>query len=86
MHCFLERQSQSFSALGVLYLLINLADTFKIYEKGKYSNYGILILIALAFAFVMFTRRPVSRVSYKVPKKIIHLKLKLVIYSRRAEK
>jgi len=72
-----EAIAKFFSALGVLYLLINLADTFKIYEKGQYSNYGILILIALAIIFVIFTRRPVSRVSYKVPKKDYTFEVKI---------
>lgn len=61
----------------MLYLLINVADTFKIYEKGKYSNYGVFILIGLAVVFVMFTRRPVSRVSYKVPKKDYSFEVKI---------
>lgn len=72
-----EAVAKFFSVLGVLYLLINLADTFKIYEKGKYSNYGVLILVVLAIFFVMFTRRPVSRVSYKVPKKDYSFEVKI---------
>ncbi|MGL5425640.1 MAG: macro domain-containing protein [Serratia fonticola] len=72
-----EAVAKFFSTLGMLYLLINLADTFKIYEKGKYSNYGVLILVALAIFFVMFTRRPVSRIAYKVPKKDYSFEVKI---------
>lgn len=72
-----EAVAKFFSALGILYLLINLADTFKIYEKGEYSNYGVLILVVLAISFVMFTRRPVSRVCYKVPKKDYSFEVKI---------
>lgn len=72
-----EALAKFFSTLGVLYLLINLADTFKIYEKGEYSNYGIFFLIALSVIFVIFTRRPVSRVSYKVPKKDYSFEVKI---------
>lgn len=72
-----EAVAKFFSVLGVLYLLINLADTFKIYEKGKYSNYGVIILVVLAIFFVMFTRRPVSRINYKVPKKDYSFEVKI---------
>lgn len=72
-----EALTKFFSILGVLYLLINIADTFKIYEKGKYSNYGIFFLIAIATLFVIFTRRPVSRVIYKVPKKDYSFEVKI---------
>lgn len=72
-----EAVAKFFSVLGMLYLLINLADTFKIYEKGKYSNYGVIILVVLAIFFVIFTRRPVSRISYKVPKKDYSFEVKI---------
>lgn len=72
-----EAVAKFFSVLGVLYLLINLADTFKIYEKGKYSNYGVIILVVLAIFFVIFTRRPVSRINYKVPKKDYSFEVKI---------
>lgn len=64
-----EAVAKFFSVLGVLYLLINIADTFKVYEKGKYSHFGLIFIIIPAVLFVIATRRPVSRVIYKVPKK-----------------
>ena len=64
-----EAAGKFFGALGVLYLLIELADSFKVYTKDKYSRFGLVFVVIPAFLFVVFTRRPISRISYKVPKK-----------------
>jgi Domain of unknown function (DUF6430) len=55
--------------VGVLYLCVDLADAFNIYKKDRYSYYGLIILVLLALAYVLSTRRPLSRVSYKMPQK-----------------
>lgn len=55
--------------IGVLYLCVDLADAFNIYKKDRYSYYGLIILVLLALSYVLSTRRPLSRVTYKVPQK-----------------
>ncbi len=55
--------------LGILYLCVDLADAFNVYKKDKYSYYGLILLILLALAYVLSTRRPLSRVSYKILQK-----------------
>jgi len=55
--------------VGVLYLCVDLADAFNIYKKDRYSYYGLIILVSLALAYVLSTRRPLSRVTYKIPQK-----------------
>jgi len=55
--------------VGVLYLCVDLADAFNIYKKDRHSYYGLIILVLLALGYVLSTRRPVSRVSYKIPQK-----------------
>lgn len=55
--------------VGVLYLCVDLADAFNIYKKDRYSYYGLIILVLLALAYVLSTRRPLSRVTYKIPQK-----------------
>jgi hypothetical protein len=57
------------ATLGTLYLFVELADSFQIYKKDKYSSYGIVILLVISLLYVLSTRRPVTRVKYKVPKK-----------------
>lgn len=55
--------------VGVLYLCVDLADAFNIYKKDRHSYYGLIILVLLALAYVLSTRRPLSRVTYKIPQK-----------------
>ena len=72
-----EAIAKFFGAIGVLYTLVDIADAFKVYTKDKYSSFGLLFLIIPAVLFVLFTRRPVSRVSYKVPKKDYTFEVKI---------
>ncbi len=64
-------------ALGVLYLCVDLADAFNIYSKSKNSYYGLIILVLLALAYVLSTRRPLSRVSYKIPNKDFSVEVRI---------
>lgn len=64
-----EAVGKFFAVMGVLYLCVDLADTFNIYKKTQYSYYGLLILSALALSFVLSTRIPISRISYKIPQR-----------------
>jgi len=72
-----EAVGKFFGALGVLYLLVDIADAFKVYTKDKYSHFGIFFLIIPTIIFVVFTRRPVSRVAYKVPKRDFMIEVKI---------
>ena len=58
-----------FSVIGVLATCIELADTFKIYTKDQNSYYGFIILVVVALLYVLYSRRPISSVSYKIPHK-----------------
>ena len=64
-----EAIGKFFAVIGILYLCVDLADAFNIYKKDRHSYYGLIILIVLAIIYVLSTRRPLSRVSYKVPQK-----------------
>ena len=57
------------AVVGILYLCVDLADAFNIYKKDQYRYYGLIILVVLALLYVLSTRRPLSRVSYKIPQK-----------------
>ncbi|SNT49679.1 hypothetical protein SAMN05216374_4228 [Tardiphaga sp. OK246] len=72
-----EAVAKFFSVIGLLYLCVNIADLFNIYKKDQYSQYGFIIFIFLGLAFVLATRRPVSRVAYKVPKKDLTVEVKI---------
>lgn len=57
------------AATGSLYLFLEILDFFQIYTRDKYHAYSLIVIIAAATIYVVFTRRPVSMVRYKVPKK-----------------
>ncbi len=65
------------AAMSVLYLCVDLADTFAIYKKDQYHYYGLLILALLAVVYVVSTRRPLSRVSYKIPSKDFSIEVRI---------
>lgn len=64
-----EAIGKFFAVVGILYLFVDLADAFNIYKKDRHSYYGLIILVVLALMYVLSTRRPLSRVSYKIPQK-----------------
>lgn len=64
-----EAIGKFFAVMGILYLCVDLADAFNIYKKDQYRYYGLIILVVLALTYVLSTRRPLSRVSYKIPQK-----------------
>lgn len=64
-----EALGKFFAVVGLLYLCVDLADTFNIYKKDQYSYYGLVILVVLALIYVLSTRRPLSRIRYKIPQK-----------------
>src|SRR3954470_22353007 len=54
-----------FAAIGALYTVVEILDFFSIYTRDKYGRYAILVFFILALVFVLATRRPISRVTYK---------------------
>lgn len=56
-----------FATVGAMYLVMEMADFFNIYTKDQYSGYAVLIMAAFAVLWVVVTRRPIMRFSYKVP-------------------
>lgn len=66
-----------FATVGSLYFLMELMDFLGIYTKDKYSKFAIFPILAVAIAWVVVTRRPVSRVVYKVPKRDLMFEVKI---------
>jgi hypothetical protein len=64
-----EAIGKFFAVLGILYLCVDLADAFNVYKKDRHSLYGLIILVVLALGYVLSTRRPLSRIRYKIPQK-----------------
>ena len=64
-----EAIAKLLAVIGSLYLLIEIVDFFGIYTRTQYSHYAIVPILIFALAYVVFTRRPVSKVCYKVRNK-----------------
>lgn len=58
-----------FSISGAIYLGIEMLDFFRMYTKDQYSRYAIFFVFASSLIITIATRRPVSRITYKIPKR-----------------
>ena len=70
-----EAGAKILAAVGSLYLFVNLLDLFDIYKKDQYQSYGLIVMLAFAVIYVLATRRPVSKIKYKVPGKDLTLEV-----------
>jgi hypothetical protein len=64
-----EALTKLLATVGALYLFMEILDFLGIYTKAQYSSYAIFPMIGFAILYVVVTRRPITRVSYKVPGK-----------------
>lgn len=64
-----EALAKLFASVGALYFFMEILDFLSIYTKDHYSKYAIFPIFLVAIAHVIFTRRPVKKVTYKVPQK-----------------
>ncbi|HHT9010683.1 TPA: macro domain-containing protein, partial [Burkholderia cenocepacia] len=65
------------ATVGTLYFFMEFMDFLNIYTKDKYSKFAIVPITIAAILWVIVTRRPVSRVTYKVPKRDIMFEVKI---------
>lgn len=54
------------ATVGGLYLLMEVFDFFKLYTRDQYSQFAILPLLAVAIGYVIISRRPITRIEYKL--------------------
>lgn len=54
---------------GALYLMLEMLDFFRMYTRDEYSAYGFFVVLGVAVIMAVVSRRPVSRIKYKIPKK-----------------
>lgn len=64
-----EALAKVFALVCMQYVVVDMADFFKLYTKDEYSQYAILGMLIIAVLWVLFTRRPIMGFSYKVPGK-----------------
>jgi len=66
-----------FAAMGVMYLFMEIMDFLAIYAKDKYSKYAIIPIALIALAYVIASRRPLTRFVYKAPGRDIQVEVKI---------
>ncbi|QWK80748.1 hypothetical protein KMS41_19325 [Ochrobactrum sp. BTU1] len=54
---------------GSIYLLLEMLDFFGMYTRDKYSGFAFFVIIGFSVVAALASRRPVSRVTYRIPKK-----------------
>jgi hypothetical protein len=72
-----EAVGKLLAVVGTLYVLMEIMDFLSIYTKDHYSKYAIIPIFLFALGYVVITRRPVSKVSYKMPRKDCTLEVKI---------
>jgi hypothetical protein len=72
-----EAVGRLLAVVGTLYLFMKVMDFLSIYTKDHYSKYAIIPIFLFALGYVVITRRPVSKVSYKMPQKDCTLEVKI---------
>jgi hypothetical protein len=72
-----EAAGKLLAVVGALYLFMEVMDFLSIYTKDHYSKYAIIPIFLFALGYVVITRRPASRVSYKMPQKDCTLEVKI---------
>lgn len=53
--------------VGAIWMFMEILDFLSIYQKAQYSKFAIFPILLLALGIVVVTRRPVSRITYRVP-------------------
>jgi Domain of unknown function (DUF6430) len=62
-----EALAKVLATVGALFLFMEILDFLGIYTKAEYSKFALIPMICFALLFVTITRRPIMRISYKVP-------------------
>lgn len=62
-----EALAKLLATVGALYLFMEILDFLGIYTKDRYSSYAIIPIIIFGILYVVITRRPITRISYKMP-------------------
>ncbi len=63
--------------VGAIWMFMEILDFLSIYEKAQYSKFAIFPILLVAIAIVVMTRRPVSKISYRVPGRDYTLEVKI---------
>lgn len=66
-----------FAIVGAIWTFMELLDFLSIYSKGQYSQYAIVPILLASVVIVIATRRPVARITYRVPARDYTVEVKI---------
>lgn len=69
--------SRILAVIGALWLFISLLNFFKIYTEDRYGAWALPLICVFAIVYVLVTRRPLTRIRYKIPKKDFSYEVKI---------
>jgi hypothetical protein len=72
-----EALGRLLATVGALYLFMEIMDFLSIYTRDRYSKFAIFPIIMFAVVYVVATRRPVSKVSFKPAGKDYRIEVKI---------
>jgi hypothetical protein len=70
-----EGLKATLGAYGAIYAFVEMLDFFDIVTKAQYHKYSPIFFFFISIAWTAFTRRPLSRISYKIPKKDLEIEV-----------
>lgn len=62
-----EALGKILAIVGAMWMFMEIMDFLSIYERAEYSKFAIIPIVLVAATIVVVTRRPVSRITYRVP-------------------
>jgi len=62
---------------GAIYLLVESLDFFNVYTKSKYAACAFLIFIVLSAVLAIVSRRPIRKISIKLPQKDVVIEVRI---------
>lgn len=65
------------AVVGGIWMVADISDTYKFIDKTSLPFYSIFILILIGFLVVIFTRRPVKRITYKYPGQDLSIEVRI---------
>jgi hypothetical protein len=62
-----EALGKMLAIVGAIWMFMEIMDFLSIYKQDQYGKFAIIPILLAAVVIVVVTRRPVSRVTYRVP-------------------
>lgn len=73
----LEGLKSIFAIFGIIWLIIETLDFFKVYTRDEYASYAFFIFMILAIIFSILLRRPIKSISITFPEYDVSIEVRI---------